>query len=80
MRPVLRLLTTLLLVPLAVMQAADREPTSAEIELKRQLGPDTPDAIPLWPGEPPRFLEGAPAETVVENARIRECALPTLTP
>lgn len=80
MRPVFRLLTTLLLVPLAVMQAADREPTSAEIELKRQLGPDTPDAIPLWPGEPPRFLEGAPAETVVENARIRSVSLPTLTP
>jgi len=67
-------------VPLAVLQAADREPTPAEVELKRQLGPDTPDAIPLWPDKPPRFLEGAPAETVVENARIRSVSLPSLTP
>ena len=73
MCPVLRVLTaTLLLVPLADAQAADREPTPAETELKRQLGPDTPDAIPLWPDKPPRFLGDAAAETVVAISRQAE--------
>ncbi|MDQ3621842.1 MAG: alpha/beta hydrolase [Verrucomicrobiota bacterium] len=56
------------------------ELTPSEIELKRQLGPDTPDPIPLWPDKPPRFVENAPAEFVVENARIRSVSVPTITP
>ena len=77
-RLALALCNALLLAPL---HSADKpDPTPAEIELKRQLGPGTPDALALWPGKPPRFLENAPAETVVENARIRCVSVPTITP
>lgn len=81
MRLTLARLTALLLAQMAVLQASGKpDPTPAEIELKRQLGPGTPDAIPLWPDKPPRFLENAPAETVVENARIRSVSVPAITP
>jgi acetyl esterase/lipase len=36
--------------------------------------------IPLWPEQPPQFLEGAPAETRDEHGRIRNVSVPTLIP
>jgi dienelactone hydrolase len=75
------LIVLLLLLPRGSLHAVDpSDPTPADIELKRQLGPNTPDAILLWPDKPPRFLEDAPAETVVENARIRNVSVPTIMP
>jgi acetyl esterase/lipase len=53
--------------------------TPSEAELKRLLGPGTPDPIPLWAGKPPRFTENAPAETVDEHARIRMISVPTIS-
>jgi endo-1,4-beta-xylanase len=74
-------LLTLLFATAAVLPAAEtRAPTPAEVELKRQLGDDTPAAILLWPGTPPRFVENAPEETVADNAKIRGVSVPTITP
>ena len=36
--------------------------------------------IPLWPDQPPQFLEDAPAETRDEHVRIRNVSVPTLVP
>lgn len=58
--------------------AADLTP--AELTLKHVLGEGTPDPIPLWPGEPPRFVGGALAETVDETGHIRGVTIPTITP
>ena len=78
MKPIFALLCTgVLLIPPTGRAA---EPLSAELALKQQLGLETPDPIPLWPGKPPRFVENAPAEFVVENARIRSVSVPTITP
>lgn len=81
MKHALALITLLLAAVLSATHAADRrEATPAEVELKRQLGAETPDAVLLWQDQPPRFVENAPAETVVENAKIRGVSVPTLSP
>lgn len=56
------------------------ELSPAERELMKQLGPDTPEPIPLWAGKPPQFLENAAPEVVAENQRIRSVSVPTITP
>ncbi|MFZ4767493.1 MAG: alpha/beta hydrolase [Roseimicrobium sp.] len=75
MKPILALL---LLQALSSLSAAELTPS--ELELKRELGPDTPDPIALWPGKPPRFLEKAAPEVIAENATIRSVSVPTITP
>jgi acetyl esterase/lipase len=52
----------------------------AEMALKEVLGRGTPDPIPLWPGRPPQFIEGAPPEEVADGARLRCVSVPTLSP
>lgn len=52
--------------------------TPAEESLTKILGPQTPEAIPLWPDKPPRFVVDAPPETVDEHARIRSISVPTI--
>lgn len=52
--------------------------TPSEQALREQLGEGTPHPIPLWRGEPPRFLKDAPAE-IVEQARIRMVSVPTIS-
>jgi endo-1,4-beta-xylanase len=75
MKPLPFLLALLLLaVP------AFGELTEAERELIRQLGPGTPEPIPLWPDKPPRFLENAAPEVIVENQTIQSVSIPTITP
>lgn len=74
------LLTIWLSCGLACSVAGAAELTPSELELKRQLGPNTPDPIRLWEKSPPRFLENAAPEMVVENARIRSVSVPTITP
>ena len=71
-------LAALLLVPLPALNAAELTPS--ELALKRQLGEDTTDPIPLWPGQLPRIAENAPPETVIENAKIHSVPAPTITP
>ncbi|MEN3939954.1 alpha/beta hydrolase [Prosthecobacter sp. SYSU 5D2] len=70
-------LTSLALFSL-VLQAAALTP--AETSLKKLLGEDTPDPIPLWPEKPPRFTEKAPPEKVNKNAQITMISVPTITP
>ncbi|MEP6670612.1 MAG: alpha/beta hydrolase [Chthoniobacter sp.] len=43
------------------------------------LPPALPEVIPLWPGNPPRFAEGAPPETVDKDFHIRNVSAPTLS-
>jgi acetyl esterase/lipase len=62
----------------AVASVADLTP--AELELKRLLGEGTPDPIRLWPDKPPQFAEGAPPETVDQEARIKMISVPTIVP
>ncbi len=38
-----------------------------------------PQVIPLWPGDPPQFLTGAPAESTDENGVIRGVTIPSIT-
>ena len=75
----LRFDTSLIILALLPGGLAAAALTPSEIELKRQLGPDTTDPIPLWPGKPLQFAENAPPETVDGNARIRGVAVPTIT-
>ncbi len=35
--------------------------------------------VPLWPGEPPQFLVGTPAETVDESGHIKNVSVPALS-
>lgn len=37
------------------------------------------EAIPLWPGKPPQFLENAPAEIHEERGSIRNVTVPAIT-
>lgn len=67
-----------LVLPWVPLVAADLTP--AEVALKEQLGPGTPDPIRLWPGDPPRAVANAPAEKVEANAHIRFVSVPTITP
>ncbi len=48
--------------------------------MKKVLGEGTPDPIPLWAGEPPRFTPNAPPESVDESGHIRSVSVPTITP
>ena len=54
--------------------------TESEQELIRQLGPGTPEPIPLWPDKPPQFLENAAPEIIAENQTIQSVSIPTITP
>jgi acetyl esterase/lipase len=76
-RTALFMLAALLLAPLDALHAA--EPTPGEAALKNFLGEDTPDAIPLWPGKPPRFVEDAPPETVNDNLQIKMVSVPSIS-
>ncbi len=53
--------------------------TPGEETLRKVLGQGTPEPIPLWPGQPPRFLTNAPPESVDEHARIKNVSVPTLS-
>lgn len=75
-----RWLAVLLGVLIAATRASTAELTPAELAMKQALGPATPNPIPLWPGEPPRFAVDAPAEVVDERAHIRLVSVPTITP
>jgi acetyl esterase/lipase len=55
------------------------ELTPSELALKQMLGEGTPDPIPLWAGTPPKFADHATAETVDENAHIKNVSVPTLS-
>jgi acetyl esterase/lipase len=59
-------------------QAVDLTPS--EMALKKVLGESTPDPIRLWPGKPPKFIENAPEEVVVEPGKIRGVSVPSITP
>jgi len=59
--------------------ATDANLTPSETALLKMLGPRTPDPIHLWPGDPPEALKNAPAEIVVEGARIRMISVPTIS-
>lgn len=77
--------TLVLVSVIAAVEPSDRarprrdDLTPSEAALKKLLGPDTPDPIPLWGGRPPKFLENASPETVDENGRIKSVSVPTLT-
>ncbi|HSH95486.1 MAG TPA: alpha/beta hydrolase [Roseimicrobium sp.] len=53
--------------------------TSSEQALKKVLGMESPDPVPLWSGKPPGFHESASTETVDANGHIRSVSIPTLT-
>ena len=40
---------------------------------------DKSNTIPLWPGKPPQFLEGAPPEVVEARGTIRNVTVPSIT-
>ncbi|HSI15469.1 MAG TPA: alpha/beta hydrolase [Chthoniobacter sp.] len=63
----------------AALRATAADPSLSEIALREQLGDATPEPIPLWPEKPPRFAEGAPAETVDKNAHIKNVSVPTIS-
>ncbi len=68
------------LVAAALLAPALAELTPTERELMQQLGPGTPEPIPLWPDKPPQFLENAAPEVIADNQRIRSVSVPTITP
>lgn len=41
--------------------------------------PSAPLVLPLWPGKPPKFLAGAPPETVEPRGTIKMVSLPTIS-
>ena len=53
--------------------------TPSEEALRDVLGEGTPVPVPLWAGQPPKFLTNAPPETVDEHARIKSVSVPTLS-
>jgi len=65
--------------PLLLLALPAAALTPSEEALRRELGEGTPEPIPLWTGQPPRFLTNAPPESVVENARIRNISVPTMS-
>ena len=56
------------------------ELTPSERELIQQLGPGTPEPIPLWSGKPPQFLENAAPEVIKDNQTIQSVSVPTIKP
>jgi endo-1,4-beta-xylanase len=52
--------------------------TPSQVALRTLLGEGTPEPILLWPGNPPKFADNAPAETVDEHAHIRMVSVPAL--
>jgi len=60
--------------------ASTAELTRSERELIHQLGPGTPEPIPLWPGRPQQFLEKAAPEVIAKNQTIKSVSVPTITP
>ena len=53
--------------------------TPSEEALRQELGEGTPVPVPLWTGQPPKFLPNAAPEMVAENARIRNVSVPTMS-
>jgi len=53
--------------------------TPSEEALRKILGEGTPVPIPLWPGQPPKFLAIAAPESVDEHARIKSVSVPTMS-
>ncbi len=66
-----------LVIPWTTLAAAELTPS--ELELKKLLGEETPDPIPLWPGEPPSYTPNAPPESVDGNGHIHAVSVPTIT-
>ena len=66
-----------LLASLIVLSAAAQ--TRGEAALLRLLGEGTPQPVPLWSGQPPKFVADAPPESVDEKAHIRSVSVPTLS-
>lgn len=60
------------------VSAPAAELTSLERELIQQLGPGTPEPIPLWPGTPLQFLEKAGPEVIATNmvADLKKLGVP----
>ena len=56
------------------------ELTTSERELIMQLGPGTPEPIPLWSGKPPKFIENTAPEVIKDNQTIQSVSVPTITP
>jgi len=71
---------TAFLLSLVLATTGFADLTESEQELIRQLGPGTPEPIPLWPDKPPQFLENTAPEIIAENQRIRSVSVPTITP
>lgn len=69
-----------LLCLLAFTSIGLAELTVSESELIKQLGPDTPRPIALWPDKPPQFMDNAAPEVIADNQRIRNVSVPTITP
>lgn len=69
-----RFLCLLLAAPLLALGL-----TPSERELMKQLGPDTPEPLPLWSGKPPQFLENAAPEVIKDNQTIQSVSVPTIT-
>ncbi|MCB1224166.1 MAG: alpha/beta hydrolase [Verrucomicrobiales bacterium] len=60
------------------VKLARGEPNATDLALATRLGEPVPDAIPLWPDQPPQFLEGAPPETVGPNGQVRGVTIPSI--
>lgn len=69
-----------LLSLLFLASTAFAELTPSESELIKQLGPGTPEPIPLWSGKPPQFMENAAPEVIKDNQIIQSVSVPTITP
>ena len=70
------LLTALFILSASIPAAAL---TPSEEALRHVLGEGTPVPIPLWTGQPPKFLTNTPPESVDEHARIKGVSVPTLS-
>ena len=53
-------------------------PNATDLALAKLLGEPVPEAIPLWPDQPPEFMENGPAETVGERGQIQNVTLPSM--
>jgi dienelactone hydrolase len=64
---------------IAQQQSLRAQPSVREPASRKAPGDGVPITIPLWPGKPPKFLDGAPPETVDAKGTIRMVSVPTLS-
>ncbi len=84
--PVIRFLSGSLLpaVCCAFAVAQDSSVPSAERSARQNSAPpgavgSEPLVLPLWPGKPPKSLDGAPPETVEPRGAIQMVSVPTIS-